>query len=684
MKKLFLTLLGAVLTLAATAQNYTGPFYWNLLNEKYYDQIVGEASGDLAFYHVLEMAPYEKDRKAEEYRTYLHETKYLIEKMKEYGLPGATVEIVGKSKTWDGISGSLWEVSPHQSKIIDYKDLAASLASGSQNADVEAELVWVGRGTAKEMDGINMNGKIIVTEGSAARALAEGNRRGAVGVISFASSRPLVDPIQVPNSGIGQAKGFGFQIPPRMGYPLRDRLLAGEKIKVHAKVEALNNVEVDLQVPTCYIKGSDDNAGEIIFVAHLFEGYTKMGANDNTSGCAALLEIARTLNTLIEEGKIERPKRSMRFIWGAEFSATGPWAMQHKNITDKTIFSINLDMVGLWLSKSQSYYCLHRTTMGNSHYVNDLAESVFHYVGATNKAFTATGVGRPEAVKPIYSVTGSQDPFYYAINAHYGASDHEVFNDFGVQVPSIINITWTDNYYHTSGDRPAILDPTQLKRAVVIAAVTAYTAAIADETTAIKIAGEVTGNAAKRIGLMAARNSAQISAADQTNLTDRHKKASFDIEAQANSEITTLKSVKELAPQSNALQQFIDGQIDIVKEYRNSSLTSIRNEANAKAAVLGLSAIKSVSLTAEETAASKVFPKATAKVKETGYGVMRQVRTEGIKLPDSSEAAKLTKEGIYSILDIKKMLDAQFPTDHPLSELTKYLTAMKEAGLVTF
>jgi len=62
---------------------------------------------------------------------------------------------------------------------------------------------------------------------------------------------------------------------------------------------------------TCSIKGTDPAGGEIILSAHLFDGLFKMGANDNLSGCASILEIARMLNRMIREGRIERPKRTI-------------------------------------------------------------------------------------------------------------------------------------------------------------------------------------------------------------------------------------------------------------------------------------------------------------------------------------------------------------------------------------
>ena len=695
MKKLLFTLTFALLAFFSemAAQEYTGPFTHSLMDNKVYDLIVGESSGDRAFYYIMDIAPYERDRKSSDYSGLFMESKYVVEKLKAAGFEDATTAIVGKSKTWDGVSAEVWEVSPNTAKMADYRDLAAILGQGSKSADVTAELVWIGRGTQGEIDAADLKGKIAVTEASAGRVHNLAVKAGAVGIISYYSPRPLVDPIQIPNSGIrGNDATFCINLTPRDGYVLRDRLLAGEKIKVKAKIETATE-ETNIEVPTCLIKGSDENAEEIILCAHLFEGYVKLGANDNISGSAALIEVARTLNELIARGEIERPKRSIRFIWIPEFQGSIPWAMQNKEILQKTLCNINLDMVGLWLSKSQSFYCLHRTTMGNPHYINDVAESFYHYMGATNKAFVATGVGRPDATKPVYSVTGSRDPFYYSINAHYGASDHEVFSDWGVQAPGVIMITWPDNYYHTSGDRPEICDPTQLHRAIVLAAASAYTVANADSGDAVKIATEVAANAAKRMSIKMKQDLTEFNNANAENFASLYRKARFNQDAMLNNETATLGTVLELAPASAPLKEFISAMQENVKAAWSANSKSIDAAMKAKAAALGIAPLKGIALTAEEKAASKVYPKSTAKVKESGYGVLNSIPRDLMakygfaqrgSVKNGAEIAKLTTAGTNSILDIKKMLDAQFPSADSLETVTKYIEMLKEAGLVAY
>ena len=691
-RKLTFALLLSFIVVKMMGQEYTGPFNHSLMDEKFYDLIVGESSGDRAYYHILDIAPYERDRKSEDYKGLFMESKYVVDKLKGYGFSDATTEQLGKTKTWDGVSATLWEVSPNTSKLADYRDLAAILGQGSKSAHVTAELVWVGRGTQAEINAADLKGKIAVTEASAGRVHDLAVKAGAVGIISFYSPRPLVDPIQIPNSGIrGNNATFCINLTPRDGYALRDRLLKGEKITVKADIETTTE-ETEIEVPTCVIKGSEADAEEIILCAHLYEGYVKLGANDNISGSAALIEVARTLNELIESGQLPRPKRSIRFIWVPEFQGTIPWAVKHKDILAKTLCNINLDMVGLWLSKSQSMYCLHRTTMGNPHYLNDVAESFYHYMGATNKAFVATGMGRPDALKPVYSVTGSRDPFYYSINAHYGASDHEVFNDWGVQAPGVIMITWPDNYYHTSGDRPEICDPTQLHRAIVLAAVSAYTIAEAGEEGAAKIASEVASNAAKRMAIKMRYDLAQLNEATVETLAGLYRSAKFNQDAFLNNELATLATVMELAPASASLKELVTSLESNVKAVWTANGKSIDAAMKLKASSLGVAPSKIV-LSAEEKSASKVYPRSTAKVKETGYGVLRTVPAEVMAkygfnkrgaVNHGAEIAKLTVGGKNSVLDIKKMLDAQFPNPDSLETITRYLEMLKAAGLVEY
>ncbi|MDD2571042.1 MAG: M28 family peptidase [Bacteroidales bacterium] len=689
---LLIIALSAVSGTMAMAQ-FTPHYQWTLLDQRSMDYIIGESSGETALAHVIEMGGYTRDRFSDEYATVLWESKYVMDKLKEYGIQNAQLERFGEMlPTWDGIRGELWEVSPGLKKLADYDDQVAMLVSGSQNADVEAELIWIGNGRTNEYDPAAVAGKIVVTYASPGQVQNLITQHKALGIISFVSPRPLKDPIQMPYSSIGgrragEASGFAFQMPPREGYLLRDRLMRGEKIRVHALVEATME-NVDLQVPTCVIEGTDPNAGEVIFSAHIFEGLVKQGANDNYSGSAALLEMARMLNTMFNDGRLERPARSIRFIWIPEFSGTGPWVNAHPEIIEKTLCNINLDMVGILLSQSQSFFNLERTTFGNPHYINDVMENYYRYVGETNRNSLVLS-GGSDYLNRIVAPSGSDEPFYYAIESHYGASDHEVFNDWAIGVPGIMMITWPDLYYHTSQDLANKLDPTQLKRCCVIGAAGAYTIASADPEMARKIAGETAANAIRRLGHQQARALDELSKANAEQFANIYKKVRGYVEGTLLNEIETIETTLELAPGNAELKATVAQHHTQLGKIAEAQLAMLDQEMKISAARLGVPVVN-LKPTSVEKQAIAMVPNVTDKVKEAGYGgyrkLMPQMTREQMMLSyrqiaSTTEVERLCN-GKHNALQIKQMLDTQFARESSLEAIMEYIGLLKEAGLV--
>ncbi|MFC1562089.1 M28 family peptidase [candidate division KSB1 bacterium] len=670
----------------------TPDFQWTILPQEQMDEIIGEASGETAFNHIIEMGGYNLDRLTEEYETTFYEAQYVYDMMLQYGLPGARIERYPGGQTWDGIRGELWEVSPVRQKLASYQDLRAMLASGSNNADVTAELVWVGTGTREEIERANVAGKIVVTSGSAGSVhnIACG-QMGAEGVVTFNSPRPLVNPLMIPWSGIrggGQDTKFAFFLPPRDGYQLRDRLLRGETITVHAQVESAMR-DIDMQDPVCYIPGTDPDAGETIFCAHLFEGYAKQGANDNKSGSAAILEVARTLQVLIDQGRLPQPKRNIRFLWGPEFSGTGPWVEAHKELMEKTLCNINMDMVGLRLGESGSYFTVLRTTYGNPHYINDVMENYMRYVGETNREYVQNRrIAR--YTRNIISPSGTDDPMYYYMGVHYGSSDHEVFNDWGVGVPGVIMNTWGDKWYHTSLDRPDNIDPTQLKRVVVVAAAAAYTIASANDDIATQLASEIVSNGSNRIGHQLARGVEELKRSTAETFPGVYKKARGYIESAAINEQATLASVMELATDRREIGDFITIMQSSVTDIAQGNLKTLDAYMEKTAQRLGTRAV-TVTLTDLERRAANIIPRSTAKIRENGYRGYQEAinsargetggQARGRGLGTASEI-QLLVDGKNSALDIKKMVDTQFQQETDLQAILDHLDLLRRAGLI--
>lgn len=689
--KFIVTLFLFVSNASFSFAQYT-PFYqWTLLPNEKMDEIIGESSGETALNHAIEMVGYQRNRPSGEYGSgTFREGKYVLDKLNEYGIEGAEIERFDGSKTWDGIKGELWEISPFKRKLADYDDIALSLAQGSKPADVTAELVWVEEGTEKDFDGVDVSGKIVVTSASVGRAHRMAVKNGAVGVVAFGSSRELKAPLAIPASGIrGNDATFGFYLTPRDGYKLRDRLVRGEKITVHAVVES-EMLNYDLQVPTCVLPGTDPNAGEIILSAHIYEGYTKQGANDNVSGSAVILEVARLLTQMFEDGRLERPKRSIRFLWVPEYSGTIPWVKAHKTIMEETLCNINLDMVGLHLKRNNSFFSLMRTTFGNPHYVNDVMENYFVYMGEVNREILANR-STAKIANQIIAPSGTDDPFYYQIEQHYGASDHEVFNHWTTHVPGVMLITWPDLYYHTSEDIPNKLDATQLKRAAIIAAAGAYTIASADNNMAVSIANTSFSYASKRMGIELARAFDELKNTDVENFEGTCKRVLSYLETSTNNEKATILSVNELGSDNEMLQNQLVMLVASLEQNYSVNSRILKSQIELVASDLGTN-VPSFNLSELENKASNIFPETSDELKSSGFGIERSLRElpkEILEKYSYRNIASTTElctliNGSNSALDIKKMLDTQYSRESDLQSIINYLHLLKVKGLITF
>lgn len=694
-----LTILLIALLARPASSQMTPWLQWTLLPATQMDEIIGESSGETALHHVMAMCAFPRDRKPAEYAGTFAEAQYVFDRLKDYGFADAALDRYGSASTWDGIKGELWEVKPVRQKLASYTDLTAMLAFASQPADVTAELVWVEEGEKKDFEGLDVRGKILVTSGPAGAVHELGClEKGAAGVISFASPRPLFDPLIVPWGRLYGAADenrkfrFAFQLPPREGAFLRDRLKAGEKITVRAVVDAkLEPYENQMIVAS--IPGTDKDAQEIILTAHLFEGLTMFGASDNSSGSSALLETARTLQTLVAEGRLPRPKRTIRFLWGPEFGAASLYvAVPGKERLPRTLCNINLDMVGLALAESRSSFTVMRTTYGNPHYVNDVVESCLRFVGEATRSYVVNSMSG-DMNRRIVAPTGSEDPMSYYVGTHMGSSDHEVFNDWAIGIPGVILNTWPDKWMHTSEDRPDKLDPTQLKRAVIVTAGAAYTIAAAGDPLASRIAAEIVANASARIGHQLARGLEEMARADAAAFPGAYKRARGDIEASARNEHETLDTVLELAADKAGFGSYLAGLARSVDGLEAAQLRALDLTMRRQAAGLGLEPV-GLKLTDAEKRAAALFAKATPLVKARGYGRYRETIEQEIeRLGDKAPARAFNRvaseihllcDGRHSALDIKKAVDTQFREATPLEAIVAYLELLKRVGLVTF
>jgi aminopeptidase YwaD len=429
------------------------------------DPIVQEFSGEQAFLHV-QMLSGTRDRQAEEYEGQFFETTYIRDEALRAGMSDVAVDFFPGRDTWDAIEGDLYLVQPEAKKIASLNQVPSSLASGSTDTDVEAEVVYVGAGREEDYAGKDVAGKIVLggaTTSTLFRRAVAG--KGAVGVLGTGSAGVSADSAGYTLDQIGWASvspaagkgGFGFALSLRQFRELREYCEQGRKVVVRAHVRA-KTYPGKMNVISAAIPGSDPAAGELLFVAHAFETISKPGANDNCTGVAVLLEAGRTMARLIRDKAIPVPRRTLRFVWGNEISGSTAWMFKHPELEDRLLAAMNFDMAGANMRTTDSYLRMKMTPDGRPSYLNALIADALRFVDQAE----------------IRTVQGENAPFNYRmapLAAITSGSDHSVFLAAGI--PAMQFNYWPDNFYHSSADRIVHVDPTELKRAGV-AALTAF------------------------------------------------------------------------------------------------------------------------------------------------------------------------------------------------------------------
>ena len=263
-----------------------------------------------------------------------------------------------------------------------------------------------------------------------------------------------------------EKKTFAFMISPAKARALQARLRAGETIRMHAVVRAGQEPGA-YQIVTGTIPGADLRDEEIVFSCHL--DHPRPGANDNASGCATILEIARTLSKLIAEKRLAPPRRTIRFVFPPEVEGTLALLNGKPEIAKRIKAAIHLDMVGGG-PETKAIFHVTRGPSSQPSFIYDVAQSIGSAVNDQTEQFASTG----SAKYPLVSKDGGKEPLRAAMVPLTLGSDHEVYSDSSFGIPAIYLNDWPDRYIHTNKDVAANIDPTKLLRAGFIAAASGY------------------------------------------------------------------------------------------------------------------------------------------------------------------------------------------------------------------
>ncbi|MBU2496203.1 MAG: DUF4910 domain-containing protein [Candidatus Omnitrophica bacterium] len=343
-----------------------------------------------------------------------------------------------------------------EEKLADYRDTKISLIQRSTPFDGEVEVVVLEDGEEEaDYDGLDVAGKIVLTRGDIHRVYQLAVvRRGAVGILfdgirtvpTIRESLDLPDARQYTSFwwSEGDRPCFGFVLSPRQGLHLRRRAAEKDKpvprVRAHVQSRLYDGM---LEVVSALIEGETDE--EVILTAYLC--HPQHSCNDNASGAAVAMETARTLNTLIQQGKLPRPKRSILFLWVPEITGTYAYLATHEDDIPQMIAGLNLDMVGENQDLCKSSFLIEQPPMSMPSFAPALIERVREDL-----------ISGPRS----HSGMGGYPLFRHAVTPFTGGSDHYILSDPSVGVPTPMLIQWPDKFYHTSEDTLDKVDPAML------------------------------------------------------------------------------------------------------------------------------------------------------------------------------------------------------------------------------
>ena len=608
------------------------------LSQEVLDLLTNEISGQVVYNNLVSVAGAPWLRAENEFTDTFYESRRMLDLVKSYGIETVKLIRSESNQTFDyATEAELWISKPERSLIARLDADAALVARGSQSVDFEGELIYIPPISKEEADALLKSGKrdkykdkiALMWSHASGEQSTLLDELGVRAVISFSTRDRYFDPNMVVYSSGSYSAGknlkAGFTVSWKQWSELLEDIEFGEKITLYCKT-VIEKKQDKFESVFSWIPGTEPEKPGVIFTAHLFEGYTKRGANDNAGGCVVQLEILRAMTKLINEGKIDQPKRTIYFLWPNEISGSYQFILEHPEIISKTCININMDMVTEGQRKNNSLLTMAETPPQLASFYDGLAASVLNYVWRTNDIVYLGDSPRGRRggqyfPKPMMEKNGSIDAFRFFIHEATGGSDHLCFNNSSVGVPGIEFFTWPDYWYHADTDTPDKGDPTQMKRIAFIGAATAYASANCTDEILSGLVDVTSDFGYKRFaerGLSVA--SEIIRNSDRQTLVENVARAERIVKLSADREMNSLESIKDIYTGSTISRETLDLSLASWINYRELMIKHINEIARVRAGELGM-ASKSLVAVKPDKKIVTVIPVIAPQVKYNTFSV---------------------------------------------------------------
>ena len=387
---------------------------------------------------------------------------------------------------WDVVRADL---GPSQAPLVFQTGDCVALAINSFSTPpggLTAPLVYVGNGgTPADYEGRDVKGAVVVGDADLRRLFEQAVRaRGAAGIVSTAVSR-LARPDETPEvlswGSIPYDEGlrsFGFKASPRAAARLK--ALAASATPVRVEVETRFAASPGRML-IAEIPGRTRPSERIVVVAHVQEP----GANDNGSGCATQLEIARLLAEGIASRHLAAPGRTITFVWGDEIRASREYLRALPARAAESRAMISLDMTGEDVTKTGGSFLIEKQPDPTAVWDRPSDPHTEWGGGGSVKAESLKGHLLNDLHLAICRRRARDNGWVVRTNPYEGGSDHAVFLAAGV--PALLDWHFPDRYYHTNLDRPEMTSPAEMANVTVAVATTVHLLAAATQADALAV-----------------------------------------------------------------------------------------------------------------------------------------------------------------------------------------------------
>ncbi len=395
---------------------------------------------------------------------------------------------------WDLVSASLAIVGDSAPLLTTTSNLNMLAINSYSTPDtgIVADVVDAGKGTAAELDALNVKGKVVLADASVGQLFGEAvQKRGAAGVLAYrmpAYTKPEINRSSIQFSSIAQdtvRKGWGMPISRGALDALRARLAKGPvRVRAITKTRLFPSVE---RTVVAEVRGAKLPNERFVFSAHVQEP----GANDNASGVGALSEIARLLAVLPVT-----PSRTITMLFGNEIAQTQNFLADDAVRTRDVKWGLSLDMVGEDTQKTGGAFLIEKMPDPSA---------VWTRGDEKHSEWGGSAITKDKIVPHYFNDfllarcldQAKTNGWVVKTNPFEGGSDHTPFLTF--KKPGVLFWHFTDQFYHTDGDRLDKVSAVTLKNVGVSALVSALTLTTANGEMARSLVGEIEAAAIKRL-----------------------------------------------------------------------------------------------------------------------------------------------------------------------------------------